>query len=59
MRPDIAKVAIIAISGYADSLHKARSIESGCDQHLIKPVDLATLETIIAQQVGNKIGAQR
>jgi DNA-binding response OmpR family regulator len=45
------RVAIIAISGYADQQHTALSLESGCDQHLVKPADLATIETILAQTI--------
>ena len=50
-------VAIIAISGYADRQHKAQSLESGCDQHLVKPVDLATLEAAIEAPTKGCVGA--
>jgi DNA-binding response OmpR family regulator len=43
-------VGIIAISGYGNREYKARSLESGCDQHLVKPVDLDTLEAAIESE---------
>jgi DNA-binding response OmpR family regulator len=49
-------VAIIAISGYGDHPHKAQSLESGCDQHLVKPVDLETLEAAIDGQIKGVAG---
>jgi DNA-binding response OmpR family regulator len=45
------RVSIIAISGYADAAHQARSIESGCDQYLVKPADLVVLEGAIAREL--------
>jgi two-component system, OmpR family, response regulator len=44
-------VPIIALSGYADREHTQRSIEAGCNQHLAKPVSLATLEAVISHEV--------
>ena len=59
MKPEFEKIAIVAMSGFADNAHRIRSIESGCDQHLVKPFDLATLETIIIKEIGNKKGLRR
>jgi PleD family two-component response regulator len=51
MHSTFNSVAIVAISGYADEAHKARSLASGCNQHLAKPVDLSTVERTIAQEL--------
>jgi signal transduction histidine kinase/CheY-like chemotaxis protein len=39
---------IIAVSGYGQPDDLARSRAAGCDAHLVKPVDLATLERLLA-----------
>ena len=48
---DGAKLAIVALSGYGDAHHKAR--DAGCDDHLVKPVQLETLRAILAR-IANK-----
>ena len=55
-QPEFDSMAILAISGYGDREHRARSIESGCDRHLVKPVDLAELEAAIAQEIQKRRG---
>src|SRR5690242_16222570 len=50
-KSEFERLAIIALSGYADNAHKAQSIGSGCDDHLVKPVDLTTLEAAIAREM--------
>jgi two-component system, chemotaxis family, CheB/CheR fusion protein len=47
-QPKFDKLAIIAISGYADAEHARRSLDSGCNQHFAKPVDLNQLNEVIA-----------
>jgi CheY-like chemotaxis protein len=49
--PDYRNIALIAMSGYADNPHKLESINSGCDQHLVKPLQLAEIEAAIFQQL--------
>lgn len=51
MSPRFEKIALVAVSGYADERHIAESLESGCDQHLVKPVDLATIESTLIHAV--------
>ena len=51
MRSEFVKVAIVAISGYADKNHMDQSIAAGCDHHLVKPVDLATIEAVISHEL--------
>ena len=49
-QPRFEKLPIIAISGYADGKHMQRSIASGCDHHLVKPVDLPFLNEVIGRE---------
>ncbi len=45
------RVAVIALSGYCDYEHRELSLEAGCDQHLVKPIRLAAVETVIGHEV--------
>ena len=42
---------IVAISGYGDTMHVERSIEAGIDQHLLKPVEFATIQHILSNHL--------
>ncbi|MGM9486329.1 response regulator [Ideonella sp. YS5] len=43
------KVFLIALTGYGQATDRQRSHEAGFDEHLLKPVDPATLEAMIAR----------
>ena len=42
-------VRIVAITAYADEAARVRSRKAGFDAHVAKPVDMALLESILAQ----------
>ena len=42
-------VIIIALTGWGQEGDKLQSREAGCDGHLVKPVDLADLENLLAK----------
>jgi len=42
------RARIIALSGYGQDEDRKRSREAGCDDHLVKPVDLTKLAEIVA-----------
>lgn len=44
-------MVLLALSGFGQESDKRRSVEAGFDAHLVKPVDLATLEKLIETQV--------
>ncbi len=46
--PDLADVLIIALTGYGQDADRQKSYEAGCDQHLVKPVELAPLLNALA-----------
>jgi CheY-like chemotaxis protein len=48
-------IAVIAMSGYADHQHTQWSLEAGCDQHLVKPMKLDTLEAAISNAVEKRL----
>jgi DNA-binding response OmpR family regulator len=41
------KLIIVAMSGYGDEQHRRKSIEAGCDDHLVKPVQPDTLRSFL------------
>jgi CheY-like chemotaxis protein len=50
-QPKFDRLVIFAVSGYGDAPHVQRSIDCGCDPHLVKPVDLHVLKEVIASEV--------
>jgi len=42
-------LVLIAVTGWGQQEDKRRAIEAGFDHHLTKPVDLATLQELLAQ----------
>ncbi len=51
----VQNAQIIAITGYGEEQAKLRSMESGFDHHLVKPVDYETLLGLIAYDVGGTL----
>jgi CheY-like chemotaxis protein len=41
---------IVALSGFGDGTDRERSLEAGCNDHLVKPVSPADLEAILADR---------
>lgn len=39
---------IVALSGFGDNSDRARSLEAGCNDHLVKPVSPVDLELLLA-----------
>ena len=47
-RPETAGAVLIALTGYGQESDRRKSIESGFDYHLVKPVDIDKLASILA-----------
>jgi CheY-like chemotaxis protein len=45
--PSLETTRILAVTGRAGDEDRRRSLEAGCDQHLVKPVDAAFLESLL------------
>ena len=52
-----AKLLLIAMTGRGREDDKRRSVEAGCDVHLVKPVDPAALESLFEELICNPGGA--
>jgi PAS domain S-box-containing protein len=53
-QPGAKDIAIIALSGYGQEEDRRRSKEAGFDQHLVKPMELPTLEQVLAELAAAK-----
>jgi CheY-like chemotaxis protein len=40
---------LVAVTGYGQPADRARSAEAGFDEHLVKPVDPAALQALLAR----------
>ena len=49
-RPGHRKTLILAVSGYGHENFKARSRAAGVDDHLVKPIDLATIMGLLRER---------
>ena len=47
-QPDMGSLVLIALTGYGQDEDRRRSREAGFDHHLVKPVDPATLFSLIS-----------
>jgi len=45
--PHLAGIRLIAVTGYGQESDRRRALAAGFDRHLVKPVDLHVLETIV------------
>jgi PAS domain S-box-containing protein len=52
--PELAGLTLIALSGYGRAEDRRRSAEAGIDHHLVKPVDLQALQTLLAEVAAAK-----
>ena len=48
--PGLAAVTLVAMSGYGQSQDRARSCAAGFREHLVKPVDPAALQALLARR---------
>ncbi|HET9339992.1 MAG TPA: response regulator [Casimicrobiaceae bacterium] len=48
-RPALNETLIVAVSGYGQDEHQARSRMAGVDHHLVKPIDLDAVMSILAR----------
>jgi two-component system CheB/CheR fusion protein len=46
-RPEFRRTLIVAVSGYGQDEHQARSRQAGVDHHLVKPIDPAAVMKLL------------
>jgi CheY-like chemotaxis protein len=47
--PGLASLQLVAVTGYGQASDRERTRVAGFDHHLVKPVDLATVEATVAR----------
>jgi CheY-like chemotaxis protein len=55
--PDRDRLFLVAVTGYGHEEARQRSLEAGFDEHLAKPVDRRTLESLLTQTLGAREGS--
>jgi signal transduction histidine kinase/DNA-binding response OmpR family regulator len=58
-RPEHRRTLILAVSGYGQDEHQARSRQAGVDHHLVKPIDPETVMNLLARQAATRDAEQR
>ena len=48
--PDLPGIVLIAVTGYAQAIDRRRSAASGFDAHMVKPIDVHELDSLIRAQ---------
>lgn len=52
--PTVARTKLVAVTGYGQDADRQRALTAGFHEHLVKPVDLRKVETILASVVHPK-----
>ncbi len=47
---DLRTCVLVALTGYGQESDRRLSLEAGCDHHLVKPVDIRELESLLARR---------
>jgi CheY-like chemotaxis protein len=48
-RPELASMALVAVTGYADAAHRQQALEAGFDECLVKPLPLNNLLELLVR----------
>ncbi|HEX8188436.1 MAG TPA: response regulator [Pyrinomonadaceae bacterium] len=57
--PALAAVPIVFLSGHAGPQAQAAALEAGCDEYVVKPFDLARLDTVLNRHLPAREAAER
>jgi PAS domain S-box-containing protein len=49
--PSCARMPVVALTGYARETDRARALQAGFSAHLVKPIDLVSLESVITEMM--------
>jgi CheY-like chemotaxis protein len=51
---DLGDIKLVAITGYGLESDRARTVAAGFDQHLVKPVEMKTLQSTLEKITGRE-----
>ena len=54
-----ASVMLVALTGHAGDSDRARSLAAGFDIHMVKPVQMEAVESLLAERLAGRTGAPR
>jgi len=46
--PGLTQIRLVAVTGHGSDAHRAKTRAAGFDEHLLKPVDLDVMDTVLA-----------
>ncbi len=52
LQPELARVRLVAVSGYGSSEDRLHSVKAGFEAHLVKPVELDELNVLLFRSAG-------
>jgi CheY-like chemotaxis protein len=52
--PNLETAWLVAVTGYGQESDRRRALAAGFQEHLVKPVELGTLEAIVSEAVTRK-----
>ena len=50
--PQTRAALIVALTGFGQQQDRARALAAGFDEHLVKPVELATVAAVLRRRLG-------
>jgi signal transduction histidine kinase/CheY-like chemotaxis protein len=55
--PGLAGIVLVALTGYAQAVDRERTAAAGFDAHLVKPVDVMHLDSLVRARIAGRDGA--
>ena len=56
--PALSGVPIVFISGHASMQHQTAALDAGCDDYVVKPFDLARIDTVLTRHLSGRRGGR-
>ena len=56
--PALSAVPIVFISGHAGAQHRTAALDAGCDDYVVKPFDLARIDTVLSRHLPGRWGGR-
>jgi CheY-like chemotaxis protein len=50
--PQLDRTLIVALTGFGQESDRERALQAGFDEHLVKPVDLDTIQAVLRRRLG-------
>ena len=54
--PALSAVPIVFISGHSGAQHRTAALDAGCDDYVVKPFDLARIDTVLSRHLTGRRG---